>query len=105
MIIDYDLNIFRLEQYVGSDDENNPIYEYLDPWYVHVYEVDGLGHREASPAYELTPTESRELQLGTNYFEYEDNWYGLEGFVKDYEHQISDRLWEIFNALPVEKDN
>lgn len=101
--IDYDLNVFRLEQYVSVDDAENPVYEYLDPWYVHVYAVDESGHREVSPAYALTDSEAKALSLGTGYFDEDDVWIGLDGFLKDYEHQISKRFWDIFNALPTEE--
>ena len=107
--IDYDLNIFRQEVEVPDESLVDPsegtVWEYRDPWYLHIYEVDGAGHHEVSEAYELTPEESKVLQLGTGYFEGDDCWYGLEGFLKDYEHQISDRLWDIFNALPTSKEN
>lgn len=102
--IDYDLNIFRLEQYVGVDENYKPIYEYLDPWYLHIYAVNGAGHYEVSPAYELTPEESRSLKLGMGYFDEDDNWYGLEGFMRDYLWEIPTRFWDIFNALPEEEN-
>ena len=107
--IDYDLNIFRQEVEVPDqrlvDPSEGTVWEYSDPWYLHIYVVDGAGHKEASEAYELTAEESKALALGTGYFEDDDCWYGLEGFLKDYEHQISDRLWSIFNALPVYKED
>lgn len=97
-LLDYDLNVFRqeVEQADGQ-------YAYADPWYIEIYLVitDGnaVDKREVG-LIELTPEESAKLQLGTGYFDYDDSWYGFDGFVKDYEHQISDRLWTIFNALP-----
>lgn len=98
--LDYDLNIFRqeVEQADGQ-------YAYADPWYLDIYVVDGAGHQQLGEPYELTPEETKVLQLGTGYFTDDDSWYGLDGFLKDYEHQISDRLWDIFNALPTHKED
>lgn len=78
-------------------------YAYADPWYIEVYLCITEGNavdKHSVGLIELTPQESAKLRLGFGYFEDDDSWYGLEGFLKDYEHQISDRLWAIFNALP-----
>ena len=97
-LLDYDLNVFRqeVEQADGQ-------YAYADPWYIEIYlcitEGNAVDKREVG-LIELTSEESAKLQLGTGYFDYDDSWYGFDGFLKDYEHQISDRLWTIFNALP-----
>lgn len=105
--IDYDLNIFREEVEVPDESLVDPsegtVWEYSDPWYLHIYAVNGAGHYEVSTPYELTEEEAKKLELGTGYFSDDDSWYGLEGFLKDYEHQISDRFWDIFNALPTEE--
>lgn len=107
--IDYDLNIFRQEVEVPDqslvDPSEGTVWEYADPWYLDIYVVDANGHQQLGEPYELTAEESKALQLGTGYFTDDDSWYGLEGFLKDYEHQISDRLWDIFNALPINKEN
>lgn len=107
--IDYDLNIFRQEVQVPNPNSDRLgdglVWVYADPWYLDIYVVDGAGHQQLGEPYQLTAEEATVLQLGTGYFNEDDCWYGLEGFLKDYEHQISDRLWDIFNALPVYKED
>jgi hypothetical protein len=93
--LDYDLNIYRRD--VG-------VFEYRDPWYIDIYIYENDSQKQVGTQIELTPAESIKLHLGSGYFNEDDSWYGLEGFLKDYEHQISDRLWSIFNALPTHKE-
>jgi hypothetical protein len=101
---DYDLNIFRQEQEVGLDADAFPIYDYVDPWYIHVYVVNSYQgatmHEELGPPIELTQMESNALQLGTGYFNEDDCWYGYEGFIKEYGHLLSERLIKLLD-LPV----
>lgn len=96
-LLDYDLNIFRQEV------EQDGKWVYADPWFIEIYlvitEGNAVDKREVG-LIELTPEESAKLQLGSGYFNEDDCWYGFDGFIEDYEHQISDRLWDIFNALP-----
>ena len=100
---DYDLNIYRQEV------ERDGQWVYADPWYIDIYLVstdgDVVTKEQVGAQVELTPNESAKLHLGTGYFDHDDSWYGLDGFLKDYEHQISDRLWDIFNALPSTKED
>jgi hypothetical protein len=114
--IDYDLNIFRQEVEVPDeslvDPSEDTVFEYRDPWYLDIiihengsqYHYNELLPNIELPI-ELTPEEAKVLDLGNGYFTDDDSWYGLEGFLKDYEYQISDRLWDIFNALPTTKEN
>lgn len=97
-LYDYDLNIFRREQLADSYDT----YEYVDPWYIHIYTVDDAGHSEYSEPIELTKQEARLLGLGLDdgYFNTDDCWYGLDGFLKDYQEYISPRLMSIIESLP-----
>jgi hypothetical protein len=93
----YDLNIFKreLEQEDGT-------YEYGGPWYVHIYEYDGMTTNETSDPIELTAEESTSLIDNDPYFQDHDPdlWYGLEGFMFDKWDAMSDRLKQIFEGLP-----
>jgi hypothetical protein len=102
---DYDLNIFKREAVVGidKDNDNATIWGYIDPWYIHIYEVEPGGHREYGEPIELTPTEANNLIENDPYFQDHepDLWYGLNGFIADKDALLSDRLRSIFYGLPV----
>jgi len=107
---DYDLNIFQREYYVADESLSDPsegkVWEYREPWYLHLYEVEpGRGHRELGEAIELTEAEANNLIKVDPYFDDEvDTWYGLAGFIADKHSVISDRLMAIFDALPKYKE-
>jgi len=97
----YDLNIYRQDDGVNG--------EYQDPWYIEVYEHSQVGDIDTHHSVqrvELTAEETAKLQLGTSeYFADNDVWYGFDSFIEDFEHQISNRLWDIINALPRLENN
>jgi hypothetical protein len=99
--IDYDLNIFQRELLNAFNE-----YEYAGPWYIHIYEVEhGRGHEELGEPIELTESEANNLIKTDSYFDGEpDTWYGLNGFIADKEHLLSQRLKDIFYGLPVYKE-
>lgn len=97
---DYDLNIFQQESLVEDPDTGEMVYDYVGPWFIDIYDVYGNGHEHVAGPLELTPQESKLLGLGSGYFEESDCWYGLAGFLNDYEHFISTRLLDMFNNLP-----
>ena len=102
---DYDLNIFQREYEVGLDADAFPIYEYKEPWFIHIYQVNAYQgattHEELGEPIELTPTEANNLINNDPYFEGEpDTWYGLNGFIADKDALLSDRLKSIFYGLP-----
>ncbi len=101
-LYDYDLNIFRKEEIADSYDR----YEFVDPWYLHIYTVDENGHNEHSDPIELTKQESKLLGLGmeNTYFDGDDCWIGLDGLVSHYGEYISPRLLSLINNLPKYKD-
>ena len=105
--IDYDLNIFQQELEVGLDADGFAIYEYGGPWYIHIYEVDGTGHSELGNPIALTDEETSSLILNDPYFQNHepDLWYGLSGFIADKDTLLSDRLKQIFYALPTHKED
>lgn len=101
--IDYDLNIFRKEEsYLDADGFYQS--KYTDPWYLHVYQVNSYQgatmHEELGPAVELTAEEAYHLELGEGYFNEDDCWFGLDGFIKEYGHLLSERLTKLLD-LPV----
>lgn len=88
MIIDYDLNVYQLD-----DDD--------DKWYIQVFSMNEAGgYREATDPIALTDDEVLSLKLGTGYFDEQDSWYGLSAFIATYGKDISDRLLDVFNMLP-----
>jgi hypothetical protein len=102
---DYDLNIFQREYEVPdqslSDPSEGTVWEYQEPWYLHLYNVNGAGHEELGEPIELTESEANNLIKNDSYFDDEvDTWYGLEGFLREKHALISDRLMAIFDALP-----
>lgn len=97
---DYDLNIFQHEIAQEDPDTGEMVYDYAGPWYIDIYDVYGPGHQHVQGPYELTAQEARLLDLGNGYFDEGDCWYGLDGFLKDYEDYISPRLMDIFTSLP-----
>lgn len=98
---DYDLNIFQQEMLVEDPETGQMVYDYVGPWFIDIYDVQPPGHTHVKGPIELTPQEARLLDLGNGYFSEGDCWYGLAGFVNDYEDYISPRLMDIFDSLPM----
>lgn len=97
---DYDLNIFMKEEQ-GPDGT----YDHVEPWYLHIYEAEPGMHYEHGEPIQLTETEANSLIKTDPYFDGQvDAWYGLEGFIRDKAHLLSDRLKELFYRLPVYKE-
>lgn len=96
----YDLNIYQLEQLNGDGE-----YEYMGPWYIHVYEYEGGNIEEVTAPIELTQEEYNSLIANDSYFDESDVWYGLEGFVFEKWHQLDDRLKMVFECLPKYKED
>lgn len=96
---DYDLNIFQ-QELISENEWGDLSFEYGGPWYIDIYNVLGSGHTHVLGPIELTKQEARLLDLGRGYFDEGDCWYGLDGFLKDYQDYISPRLIEIFEKLP-----
>jgi hypothetical protein len=96
----YDLNIYQLEQ-VNADGE----YEYMGPWYIHIYDYYDQDITEASAPIELTPQETEALITNDSYYDELDVWYGLDGFMLEKWNVMSDRLKMIFETLPKYRDD
>lgn len=99
--IDYDLNIFM-------QDVEDPFGKfYYDPtsWMIHVYEVDGGGHHEASEARPLSIEEIRALGLNNDdYFSDGDAWYGMAGYLMDYWNVMPDSIKMYLEGFPKYKN-
>jgi hypothetical protein len=107
---DYDLNIFQREYEVPDqsllDPSEGTVWEYQEPWYIHLYEVDEHGHEELGEPIELTASEANNLIKNDPYFDDEaDTWYGLSGFLAEKDALLSDRLRRIFYGLPAYKED
>ena len=105
-LIDYDLNIYRVEEPTG-DDELNPTYEYTTDWYVDIYEYLGNDHKHVIGPFPISDFQRDLLKLGQEgtYFIDNDSWYGLIGFKQDYAEVLTSELTDIFDALPVVKED
>ena len=103
-LFDYDLNFYRREEEVGLDDYGFPIYDYTDPWYIDVYQVNeyqgATTHEQIAGPFELTALEANMLELGYGYFTGDDSWYGMWGFLQDYSDRIHPRVQALLNTLP-----
>jgi hypothetical protein len=95
----YDLNIYQLEE-LDADGE----YRYMGPWYIHVYEYTGNTTEEVSVPIELTQDEYNNILRDDPYYDENDVWYGLDGFMFEKWNNLSDRLKFIFESLPKYKE-
>jgi hypothetical protein len=95
----YDLNIYQLEE-LDADGE----YRYMGPWYIHVYEYTGQTTEEVSVPIELTQDEYNNILRDDPYYDENDVWYGLDGFMFEKWNSLSDRLKFIFESLPKYKE-
>jgi hypothetical protein len=96
--IDYDLNVFQLEQLQDDD-----TFAYSGPWYIQVYKYTSTdGPRDIAQPFALTQSETDALCLGQEgtYFDYEDSWYGMQGFLQDYWDCLSDRVKQYLESFP-----
>jgi hypothetical protein len=95
----YDLNIYQLEE-LDADGE----YRYMGPWYIHIYEYTGQTTEEVSVPIELTQDEYNNILRDDPYYDENDVWYGLDGFMFEKWNNLSDRLKFIFESLPKYKE-
>lgn len=97
-LIDYDLNIYHVEEEVSEG-----VWEYTDQWYLDIYEYlqthTGSDLRHVTGPFPLTELERSALGLGGPDWD-SDSWYGMWGFLKDYDAVITDRLRGILESLP-----
>jgi hypothetical protein len=103
---DYDLNIYRLEEQVGLDADAFPIYEYTDQWYVDIYEHLGGDQVHVAGPFPITAQQRDLLKCGVEgtYFYEDDAWYGMWGFLDDYQAVLLPELASILTSLPKFKE-
>jgi hypothetical protein len=101
-LFDYDLNVYHLEEQVGLDEDNEPVYEYTDQWYVDIYEHLDRDQLHVAGPFKIDSNQRDLLELGnTNtYFSDDDSWYGMWGFLADYEGKLLPSLLSTLQALP-----
>lgn len=99
-LIDYDLNIYMLEDL----DQYGTYYHDPANWWIQVYIASdpdsGWGHDEFADPFRLTAEEIVQLGLNQGNAWEADSWYGLDGFRHDYWDKMSDRLKKYFDELP-----
>lgn len=100
-LFDYDLNIYHVEEQVGLDADAFPIYKYTDQWYVDIYEYLDRDQIHVAGPFKIESNQRDILQLGKDgYFTDDDSWYGMWGFIKDYEGKLLPELMSILLSLP-----
>jgi len=103
-MFDYDLNIYHMEEEVGLDADGFPIYEYTDQWYVDIYDYTtndyGGGQMEhVTGPFKIASQQRDLLQLGEEGWD-DDSWYGMWGFLADYDGKLLPELLSILQSLP-----
>lgn len=97
-LFDYDLNIYHVEE-MSIDEDGQEVWEYTDQWYVDIYDyADGQQEHVTGP-FKITDMQRDLLQLGEEGWD-DDSWYGMWGFMLDYEGKLLPELLDILNALP-----
>jgi hypothetical protein len=99
-LIDYDLNIYHVEEMTIDEDEQE-VWEYTDQWYVDIYEYLDRDQMHVAGPFKITSNQRDLLQLGMDgYFTDDDSWYGMWGFINDYKDKLLPELSDILHALP-----
>lgn len=104
-LFDYDLNIYRLEE-AGLDEDGEEVWEYTDQWYVDIYDYANGQQEHVTGPFPIEAKQRDLLQLGTEgtYFTDDDSWYGMWGFINDYQDKLLPELSDILHALPKYKE-
>ena len=104
-LFDYDLNIYHVEEAFEGDDGTES-WEYTDQWYVDIYEYLDRDQMHVAGPFHISPLQRDALLLGQEgtYFEEDDSWYGLTGFLQAYKDNLTSELTDIFDALPKVKE-
>jgi len=103
-IIDYDVNVYVLEEYNHDTRES-----YWDPakWYLHVYDYNDGQQEEVSRPYLLTKEEA----FAMNFLEHDDiddgmdGWMSMDHLMEEYKDVMSDRIREYLEGFPKYKED
>jgi hypothetical protein len=76
----------------------------MGPWYIHIYEYTGNTTEMVSDPIELTQDEYDSILRDDPYYDENDVWYGLDGFLFEKWGVLSDRLKWHFECLPKYKE-
>lgn len=102
-LFDYDLNIYHTEE-LNADGE----YEYTDQWYVDIYEytnTDGRSNQEhVTGPFKISHKQAYLLELNDEDKWDDDSWYGMWGFMADYNEKLLPELLDTLDALPKYKE-
>ena len=103
--IDYDVNVYVLEEYNRETGES---YFNQDQWYLHVYDYYmGLGGKEVSRPFLLTKEESFAMNFRgmDDIDEGLDGWLSMEYLMSTYWDQMSDRIRQYLEGFPKYKED
>lgn len=87
-MVDWDLNIYK-----------DPSEE-TDYWFIAPYVCDNGSSSEYGSSFMLTKAEEFAIKHKDDYFDEDDVWYGMKGFLFDKWDSLSDRLRFILESLP-----
>lgn len=86
--VDWDLNIYK-----------DPSEE-TDFWFIAPYVYEDGSSSEYGESFMLTKAEEFTLRHNDDYFDEDDVWYGMKGFLFDKWDSLSDRLRFLLESLP-----
>jgi hypothetical protein len=87
-MVDWDLNIYK-----------DPSEE-TDFWFIAPYVCEDGSSSEYGSSFMLTMSEAYAIMSKDNYFDEDDVWYGMDGFLRDYWDRLSDRVKFFLETLP-----
>lgn len=107
-LFDYDLNIYHTEE-ESIDEDGLEVWGYTDQWYVDIYEYLDRDQVHVAGPFAISALQRDLLQLGVKgtYFDEDDVWYGMWGFLNDYQHVLlpNDDFYKTLLALPKYKES
>lgn len=86
--VDWDLNIYK-----------DPSEE-TDFWFIAPYVYEAGSSSEYGEHFMLTKAEEFTLRHNDDYFDEDDVWYGMKGFLFDKWDKLSDRVRFLLESLP-----
>ena len=87
-MVDWDLNIYK-----------DPSEE-TEFWFIAPYVYENGSSSEYGGSFMLTMSEAYAIMSKDDYFDEDDVWYGMYGFLRDYWDRLSDRVRFFLESLP-----